>query len=219
MKTRGDCAICQRPTQAPYQHCSTSLQLQSNFKKRPSYMNRRGSNSGRGHFFFETKFRPAGEMLDAQLVPEGADDIAVASQLATLLNTPMATTDYQSNIRHKTLQYQYSKYQSHAGMEWRMCICVRISDLDNYCHPDVSVALEYGGPTGDETSRASADISQVKTRVWFSCTYSQESMPKSNRTLKTMDHTFDHRFPAAWTEVMCLSCPWSISSAYCFHAD
>jgi BTB/POZ domain len=186
----------------------------------PLFMNRQASTLGSGHFVFETTFRPEGELLGKPLPLADADDGNVLAQHAFLLNTPLADLGTRRSTPH-SLAYQYSEYQSHAGMQWRMCICIRKDYSGRYCVPDVSVALEYGGPTEDGgSSRPSTDVSNMKAHVWFAGTYSDEATTStSNTALKKMNHTFGYNSPSVWTEPMCLSCPWSTSSGYSEHAN
>jgi BTB/POZ domain len=152
-----------------------------------------------GPIRFEATFRPVGKILDKPLVPAHADESHVAAQHSTRLHIPMAEHSDQ-NRRPDSVMYQYSEYQPQAGMQWRMCICVRML-LDDSDNPpaDYSVALEYGGPTED-SFLTSALASTVKTRVWFAGTYCEDGTSTAKNSMKRMDHNFDSRFPSAWTE-------------------
>jgi BTB/POZ domain len=188
----------------------------------PRFLNRQASTLGSGHFVFETTFRPEGEVLAKPLLPANAGDSGRAAHDTYNLNTPLAILG-KRRVGPYSLTYQYSEYQSHAGMQWRMCICVRkdICYSGGYCVPDVSVALEYGGPTEDSgTSQTSTGISNVKARILFTSSYSDEStMFTSNTLLTKMNHTFDRCSPSVWTGPMCLSCPWSTTSHNSCHAE
>jgi BTB/POZ domain len=188
----------------------------------PRFLNRQGLTLGSGHFVFETTFSPEGEVLARPLLPANADDCDRAAHDTYNLNTPLATLG-KHRVKPYSQTYQYSEYQSHAGMQWRMCICVRkdMVKSGNLCEPEVSVALEYGGPTEDSgSSETSTGVSNVKARIFLTSTYSDESTTStSNTILTTMNHTFDRRSPSVWTDPMCLSCQLSTSSHNSCHAE
>jgi hypothetical protein len=81
----------------------------------PRFLNRQASTMGNGHFVFETTFRPEGEVLAKPLLPANAGDCDRAAHGAYSLNTPFAILG-KRRIGPYSLTYQYSKYQSHAGM-------------------------------------------------------------------------------------------------------
>jgi BTB/POZ domain len=186
------------------------------------FLNRQASTLGSGQFVFATTFRPDGKVLAYPFAPLDAGDSDLSAQDTYFMNIPLAALG-KSRVKPYSQTYQYSEYQSHAGMQWRMCICVRKDMVKpgNPCEPEFSVALQYGGPTEDSgSSRTSTSISNVKARILFTITYSDESTTStSNTLLKTMNHTFDRRCPYVWTEPMCLSCQLSTSSHDSCHAE